>query len=96
MQDFKEGDEVWFFYHHKTSDFWDDNLNAVYPGSLHVECGRIVEINETHDYVYVYVKGEQKLASFGQCFFYEYAFKSKPDALNAMRKRLDELENEMV
>lgn len=93
MGEFKEGDEVWFFWGYRTSKFWGENENGVFPRSLELEKGTIVYINENEDIVHVYVRGcEWGIARFGYTFIENYVFKTKQDAINAMTAQLKILE----
>lgn len=91
MSDFKVGDEVWFFHHHRTNSFWGDDTNAVYPGSLQICNGTIIAINQRQDYVHVYIDGDRELASFGEVYCEEYLFKTKQMAINEFIKKLEKL-----
>ena len=95
MNDFKEGDEIWFFWTFRNSNFWGEDENTVFPKSLNIEKGNIVYINENKDTVHVYVRGcEGLVCKFGYCFLNEYIFKTKKDALDAMKKEIRRLEDE--
>lgn len=94
MTDFKEGDEVWFFWTYKTSDFWGECGNGVFSKSLYLNNGTLVYLNENRDEAHVYVRGDKELVKFGFCFLNDYVFKTKQAAIDAMSNRLGELDNE--
>jgi hypothetical protein len=96
MNDFKEGDEIWFFWHHKTSEnFWGSEECGVFPKDLELEKATIVYMNENEDTVHAYVRGYRwGLVQFGYTFKEHYMFKSKQDAINTMINQLKRLEKE--
>jgi hypothetical protein len=94
MNDFKEGDNVWFFWTYKTSEFWGEYGNGVFPRSLNLNNGTIVYLNENRDEAHVYVRGDKELVKFGFCFLNKYVFRTKQAAIDAMSNRLAELDNE--
>lgn len=96
MSDFKEGDEVWFFWHHKTSEeFWGSEKNCIFPKDLRLENAKIIYMDENQDAVHVYIRGDLwGLIKFGYTFKERYMFKTKQDAINAMIEQLRILEKE--
>lgn len=94
MSEFKVGDEVWFFYTNKDSDFWGDYDASIFPKNVELTNGKIVWASGRSDAVHVYVNEKEHVARFGYTFFDEYCFGTKQDAIDAMIKRLDELREE--
>ncbi len=93
MNEFKAGDECWLFYTNYGRTSWPEST-IIYPEKLEIIQGKIVDIEQNHDNVYVYVKGESQLISIGYTFFNDCVFKSKHEAIDAMVARLQELKEE--
>lgn len=92
MNEFKVGDEVWFFWTYTSRSFWGEDENPVFPKNLEIEKGKIVYFNENKDTVHVYVDGcEGAICKFGCVFHMDYFFKSKQEAIEAMIKQLEKL-----
>src|SRR6267154_2233950 len=92
MNEFKVGDECWMFYSNYGASAWAGST-VIYPEHLEITQGKIVDIEENHVNVYIYVKGESQLISIGWTFFENWIFKSKSEAINAMIARLEELKD---
>ena len=91
MENFKIGDEVWFFYTDAGRNTWHEEITMIYPHYIELCTGKIVNTNPDKDYVHVYVNGEQTLLEFGYVFFHTYVFKTKQDAIDKMIKSMKEL-----
>lgn len=94
MNNFKVGDECWFFYTSYGVGRWHEDDTVIYPIETELISGKIVSINENKDTVHVYIAGDKTILDAGYTFFHEWYFKSKQEAIDAMTKRMQELKNE--
>lgn len=91
MNNFKVGDEVWFFYTNYGRNCWGEEDTIIYPTQTEILSGKIVLINEDKDYVHIYVDKITTILDMGYTFFNEWVFKSKQEAIDAMLKQLEKL-----
>ena len=91
MSEFNIGDQVWFFWTECGRYVFKDHATGVFPKSLNIQNGVIVGASEKCDYVHVYLEGVQDTCCFGYCFCDDSFFKTKEEAIDAMRKQLDAL-----
>ena len=88
MSEFKEGDEVWFFYSVSGRNSWPD-ATILYPDGMQLVSGKIVLIDEDQDLIHVYVKGQEDVVTIGFVFHHECLFGRKEEAAKALGKRLN-------
>lgn len=84
MNEFKVGDEVWFFHTGYGMRSWGDNETLIYPSHLEINLGQLVYFNEKIDKAHIYVNGIENVAVLGTTFFSEWVFKTKQEAIDAM------------
>tara|TARA_R110000868_G_scaffold90899_4_gene251960 strand:+ start:289 stop:576 length:288 start_codon:yes stop_codon:yes gene_type:complete len=93
MKEFNIGDEVWFFSTDCGRYVFVTEGTGIFPKYFNIEHGTIVGMNSKKDYVHVYIEGQQDTCCFGYCFHNECFFDSKNAAIQAMVKRLHELDS---
>lgn len=93
MNEFKIGDEVWFFSTSSGRYNWNDTT-IIYEEAVEIEQGTIVLVNADADYVHVYVPPMKHVCVFGYSFFDDYVYKTKNEAINAMIKKLESMRND--
>lgn len=91
MENFKIGDDVWFFFTEFGQNRWYEEITIIYPQKVEFKTGKIINANANDDYVHVYVDGDQKLLCFGFTFFDTYVFKTKQEAINKMIESMQKL-----
>lgn len=94
MNDFKVGDEVWFYFTETGRYVLEGHGTGVFPEDLIIYNGSIVGIDETDEVYHVYIKGYSYIYAFIIYHTSGCIFKSKNEAINAMIKRLEEMRDE--
>ena len=79
MTDFKVGDEVWYF----VTEVCHGTI--IFPGCLCLHQGIVVWVNPLEEIIHVYINGNTEIVVLLDIF--EYAFKSKQEAIKVMEKR---------
>ena len=92
MNEFKVNDEVWFFYTNYGRHRWGEEDTIIYPNKVELFHGKIVFINEDKDSIHIYIDNIRYVLDLGFCFFNDYVFRSKNEAIESMRKQLDDLQ----
>lgn len=91
MNDYKKGDEVYFFYTNFGNKMWGKHDTIIYPSETTILTGIIVKIDEERDCVHLYVDGCTSILEMGLTFFDDVMFRSKRKAIDAMIIRLEGL-----
>ena len=86
-EEFKVGDEVWFFFTVSGRKCWDE-ATVIFPGSMTLIKGKIVHTDPTEDFIHVYVEGELDIVKFGYNFFTEYFYSTKEKAIRAVNEQM--------
>lgn len=92
MSHFKINDEVWFFYTQYGRTAWGDDATLIYPQEVEIVTGNIVNFNDKRDCVHIYVKDCEKIVEIGWTFFDEWVYETKQEAVDAMIKRMQDME----
>ncbi len=85
MNEFKVGDDVWYFYYNSMKGY-------IYPRWMHLLHGKVVWIKPDEEIIHVYVDGQETISVLLELV--DCVFHSKKAAINSMLLRLQGLEND--